>query len=339
MPLRALAVPAVLLAALIGVGELWIVREVRDADLRAMKSREAIWLQRVRQIETRTAPADVVFLGDSTVESAIDDALFGSQTGLAALNLGLTGDLGTYGDYAVLSRYLERFPAPRAVVVWHAIDVWGRDLDPQLFAFTHPGPRDTLRGMGNVLRRPRTFKARVASPIDATGLVVQNLLMRVPSYRYRGWLKTRGVAAGVHTADGLAANVPHRRLSDQIRLLRGATFQISSDSRFWFHALVDLARRHGCVLLAARAPLHEAFHGSRDVRPFVEQSNQFLDGFLASYTDVVQINNTNPTFTAEQGYDDKDHVASAGRAYLTHYYADRVTAFLRTRNRGSAAPP
>jgi len=309
--------------ALVGAGECGIsARAGRQQP--TLGSRETIWLERTRELRAQAAPVDVVFLGDSTVERAIDDQLVGEESGLTALNLGLTGDLGTYGDYAILKRYLRRLPPPRALVVWHAVDVWGRDVDPQLFGFTEPDLHDTLLAVRRRLGDSRNAKGLVASPIAALGLVTQSGLMRIPSYRYRGWLRGASGPALRDPAALLGANAPHRVLDEQIRQLAGASFAISSESRFWFGALVDLARRHGIVVLAARAPLHERFRGDPAVRAFIDESNRALTAFFDAQPGVVQLAPENPVFTADQGYDDKDHVGPLGRTYLSGYYARQV---------------
>ena len=310
--------------ALVWAGECWVSVRAQKGELPALKSRETIWLKRAREIAAQRTPVDVVFLGDSTVERAIDDRLFGEQSGLTALNLGLTGDLGTYGDYAILKRYLRRLPAPRAVVVWHAVDVWGRDVDPQLFGFTEPDLRDILVAVRRRLAEPRNPKRLFASPIEALGLFTQSGLMRIPSYRYRGWLRSASGLASDDPAELLGVNAPHRALEQQIRQLGGTSFHLSSESRFWFAALVDLARRHGIVVLAARAPLHERFRDHPAVREFIEESNQALTAFFDSQPGVVQLGRENPVFTVDQGYDDKDHVGPRGRLYLSDYYARQV---------------
>jgi hypothetical protein len=312
------------LLALVGAGECAISALAARQERPTLGSRETIWLERTRALRAQAAPVDVVFLGDSTVERAIDDRLFGEASGLTALNLGLTGDLGTYGDYAILKRYLRRLPPPRALVVWHALDVWGRDVDPQLFGFTEPDLRDTLLAVRRRLGDSRNAKALVASPIAALDLVTQSAVMRIPSYRYRGWLRGAAGPAGRDPAELLGANAPHRVLDEQIRQLSGASFRISSESRFWFGALVDLARRHGIVVLAARAPLHERFRGDPAVRELIEESNRALTAFFDSQPGVVQLARENPVFTAGQGYDDKDHVGPLGRSYLSGYYARLV---------------
>lgn len=318
----------VTIVAFLGLGEWRVAAWARTADLSALANREAIWLKRTREIGLRTKPAEVVFLGDSTMERAIDDQLFEERSRLPAMNLGLTGNLSTYGDYAILDRYLRRFPPPRAVVVWHTIDVWGRDVDPQLFAFTEPEARDVGRAMRLTLGHPRTLKASASSPIDAGNLVLESLFMRIPSYRYRGALKTRLGLRFADSADQLGQNVPGRLLDDEIRQLQGASFSVSPQSRRWFVTLVTLAQRRGIVVLAARSPLNAAFRTNPVVRPFVDESNRALTQLFGSFPGVVQLNDDNPTFTAEQGHGDKDHVARAGQEYLSDYYARLVSQYL-----------
>ena len=310
--------------ALVGAGESLIAVLASRHEPPALKSRETIWLRRTREIAAQAAPVDVVFLGDSTVERAIDDEFFSEQSGLTGLNLGLTGDLGTYGDYAILKRYLKRLPAPRAVVVWHAVDVWDRDVDPQLFGFTEPDVQDILVAMRRRLGDPRNAKGLVASPIAALGLVTHSGLMRIPSYRHRGWLRSVTGLASRDPAELLGVNVPHRVLEEQVRQLGGASFHVSSEAHFWFGALVELARKHGTVVLAARAPLHERFRSDPAVGEFIAESNRVLTAFFAAQPGVVQLDRDNPVFTVDQGYDDKDHVGPRGRRYLSDYYARRL---------------
>ncbi len=81
-------------------------------------------LKKDLMLDSLTAPADILFLGDSTVNAAIDDDLF-YQTNHRwhSLNLGLVGDLVTYGDYWALTKYLRKMPPPKAIVIWHTVDV------------------------------------------------------------------------------------------------------------------------------------------------------------------------------------------------------------------------
>jgi hypothetical protein len=326
----------VLVLGLVVSAELLIARAGRGADVSSLKNRESIWLQRMRQIARASAPADVLFLGDSTVERAIDDELFAASGRLSCRNLGLTGDLGTYGDNAVLERYLELHPPPRAIVIWHSIDVWGRDLDRQLFAFTLPGSRDTVAAITALFSRERGLKAWIAAPVDTGSQLIQNALMRLPSYRNRSWLRNElslSLPVELPVRRAGVERTPVRDMADQIAGLRGRRFTISEDSRLWFEKTLALARSRGILVVAARSPLHRQVVADADSRPFVEESNRVLSEFFKGHEGVIQVNQENLVFDEAEGAGDKDHVGALGRARITQYYAGRLAELVPAASR------
>ncbi len=70
--------------------------------------------------------ADLVLLGDSTLNAAIDEQLFAELTGHSVQSLALTGLWGYAGSLALLERLIERRP-PAAVLLMHTSDMMGRE--------------------------------------------------------------------------------------------------------------------------------------------------------------------------------------------------------------------
>lgn len=69
---------------------------------------------------------DLVLLGDSTLNAAIDEQLFAELTGHSVQSLALTGLWGYAGSLALLERMIERRP-PAAVLLMHTSDMMGRE--------------------------------------------------------------------------------------------------------------------------------------------------------------------------------------------------------------------
>ena len=81
--------------------------------------------QQIARLEKSKA-ADLVLLGDSTLNAAIDEQLFAEFTGHSVQSLPLTGLWGYAGPLALLERLIERQP-PRAVLLMHTSDMLGRE--------------------------------------------------------------------------------------------------------------------------------------------------------------------------------------------------------------------
>ncbi len=79
-------------------------------------------IARVEQSE----PADLVLLGDSTLNAAVDEELFSQLTGHSVKRLPLTGLWGYAGSLALLERLVERQP-PDVVLIMHTSDTLGRE--------------------------------------------------------------------------------------------------------------------------------------------------------------------------------------------------------------------
>jgi hypothetical protein len=70
--------------------------------------------------------ADLVLLGDSTLNAAIDEQLFAELTGHSVQSFALTGLWGYAGSLALLERLIDRRP-PAAVLLMHTSDMLGRE--------------------------------------------------------------------------------------------------------------------------------------------------------------------------------------------------------------------
>ena len=74
-------------------------------------------------------PVDWLILGDSSGNQALVPDLLNRALGVSSLNLCTVGDLTLMNDFWMLRYYMERFGAPKGVLLVHSLDLWQRRLD------------------------------------------------------------------------------------------------------------------------------------------------------------------------------------------------------------------
>ena len=318
-------------AVLVLLVEILFARWGEEKEFEFSGTREAIWAKREREIAHSHDTADLLFLGDSTVKTAIDPALFYDLTRIKAMNLGLTGNLVSYGDYAILKKYLDTHRPPKAIVVWHAIDVWPRPLDMQLFAFTKPEFGDTQAALKNALTHVASPTDYVKWPVEYLAQILRNQLMKIPSYRNRLEIRKETdryfpVILHLGSGEGALEKDPDKNLRDQIRSVVQSPFHISPDMRFWFDKLIRLATENHIRIYGAHAPIHEGFMDGGAAEQKLLLINDTVNRFYDAHPEIQKFNIRSPVFRKEHSHGDKDHVSESGRRFLTCYYANHIQA-------------
>lgn len=316
---------------IICLSEFCIARWREYSEFKFSGTREAIWIQRDLEINQLKEPVDIVFLGDSTVKNAIDPELFYQLTGVKAMNLGLTGNLVSYGDYAILKKYLKNHRPPKVIVVWHAIDVWPRNLDMQLFAFTNPDFKDTQLALKNALTSVASPTEYLKGPVEYLAQLFRNQLMKIPSYRHRFQIRKETdeyipVFLDMDRENIIQKVDPDKNLKNQIRSVVNMDFHISSDMAYWFGKLISLANDNHIQIFGAHAPIHEIFMGNDSAKKKIAFINDNVNRFFDKHPDIKKLNTASPVFLNEHASGDKDHVSESGKMYLTRYYANLINA-------------
>ena len=86
-------------------------------------------------------PAEVIFVGDSSLGNCIDADLFTRLSGKQSLNLALNGLFGLEGSYEMILWALDRHPVKKVVVI-QTMDMLTRQRRPEAFIYTLHRPSD-----------------------------------------------------------------------------------------------------------------------------------------------------------------------------------------------------
>lgn len=232
--------------------------------------------------------AEVVFLGDSTLRSSVNPHTFAAQTGHAAMNLATVSNGGLMSDLYLLEEYLAAHPAPRMVVLVHALGVWQTDIHEHIYQ-TH---------FATVARTTKLLARGLITPLGAVDAL---LVSSLDSYRYRPYLRTLfDFLVELDTASLEGAQDRNARFRaaraelgwypDARSFTPGegaipagscAQLEISRSGRYFFDALVALAEARGFRLVWGPSPAYAGYVEA--LRPCVEAEETMLRAQVAAH--------------------------------------------------------
>lgn len=113
------------------------------------------------KIRNQARIAETILVGDSSLGTAVDAALFGQLTGAPAVNLALTGTFHYGGAYAQLKALANGPNKIRSVVLMYAIDAPASALSLDGSFFLSPIPIVPGLGAGSNIRLLRNYMRRL----------------------------------------------------------------------------------------------------------------------------------------------------------------------------------
>ncbi|GEM_PF-4445949 len=129
-------------------------------------------------IETERIAADILFLGDSSVTSNVEAALFEEKMQLKMYGLGTLQWLGLPSYYLLLRDYLEHQPAPRYLILMVTPETWTQNFED----------RYSLYFEAYFNRSPLLFKT-LGQGLSPALFFRYAVLDWLPSIRYRPYLQ------------------------------------------------------------------------------------------------------------------------------------------------------
>jgi len=230
----ALLTPLVLCASFCGMGANYKGQLGLLEPYRAPTSDEAIALIPIEYAIDEHEPNDVIFVGDSTCRSGLDPRLFQKLSGLTAYNLGSSGSLSIWGQFATLTAYLAHHPAPRAVVLCMS-------------------PVNVLQ----IQRAPEGSPGAAPTVVETTAGALYERFLRIygtPNFR-RGifadgtsslrYFINRGMSIAQGQLTAWVSGQTHDRLDDPLYGYESETYRTLSDKMRQSHGFFLLPRTHG----------------------------------------------------------------------------------------------
>ena len=272
-------------------------------------------------------PVEDLVLGDSSCNQGVNPVTLARALGdKRAVNLCTIGDMLALNDAWLLQHYIERFGAPRRVIMVHVYDIWSRNFDATRIGAIPVG-LTTLRRL-----RPEVQLQRwhLRSYLEARyfPMYSSNLSLRT---RLRpgdpGSSNTRGPRR-VDSLGFLADTVPfpdsvELDLKRHLRFLSNETFKLSRDNERSLRRIASLAKEHDFDVYIASAPVYRGLAESNEFREYFRQVQESLAGFAGEGSRVHLIFDPPMEFSAAE-MQNADHLVLAAANRYTEALAARI---------------
>ncbi len=253
---------------------------------------------------------ELVFLGDSSLATAIDEKVITKETGLRTANLSLTGLWGYAGSLALLERLLLQ-QRPPIVVLFHTTDSFGRERADLAYLLAHHRPLDVYLGSAEVRG------------------AVQSHLTSTKNFKkwHRAWQRGRST----HIDPTIDAVRQRHSMRDE--LFDAANYDEMLRERFEFQALnrdkaaylariADLCAQHRMPCLYAHGAIASPF--VEDVRRFLADVDPIIEGL-----GLTLLPDTPILLDYDEVGDSEDHVAMDKKTEITRLFAQTLKPYLQ----------
>ncbi len=240
---------------------------------------------------------DILFIGDSSLGNAVDVTLCASEYDLDCTSLALTGAFGYGGSLGILERALER-TTPKAVVVFHTLDMMSRDVSTKAYSLISPKKTSAL-----------------FSRFEDTVSTLWN-------YNYVAAIFKYGFTAPVPSEEMIAYDYP--RPNEDWSLTPEPSIpqwqpQINIGKLKYLNEIIAVCKEKGIPLLYVHGPLSAPYYrASRKFQPIA-------DSAIRS-TGINMPGNTPIMIPWKEIGDSEDHVNPAFRKKYTRLYLDIILA-------------
>jgi len=248
-------------------------------------------------------PTDVAFVGDSSLGNAVDAALFGKLSGMAAANLALTGTYGAGGAYNMVYSLIAR-DRPRLIVVMLSPDTMRRaDAFTGFFFSADPAHRWAQSPLA-IFELYFSLKA-ARRTLDEIG---QGGLWRLPDAIENDYITQRTHPMRRSLADEVANNP----------LLPG---MVAPAQIVYLGKIAAMCREHGIVCVYAQGPIYA--HYCRHSAVYLRQLDESV---RAAGLDVAA--DTPICMETDEVGNSIDHVKPDLKTPYTQRYFERLQPFV-----------
>jgi hypothetical protein len=296
--------------------------------LAAHPTNRAHALMRLKWDMVANPPPDVdtLVVGDSSCNQGVRPDVLSAALGGRAINLCTTGDSIAVGPAWMIGAYVERFGAPRRVILMHAYDVWKRDderLRRQAWVFGRH--HDLFLGRAPELDWSARERALVyvgeRLPLYSQPSASRTVLWNLDAARAYKPFKID--PDGFMPSSKARAGRVERDARKHIRRNKRRKPVISRYNRAAVSELARLSAEHGFALFVVHGPVFAGVWASEGVRRYHNGLSDKLEDLIAPAPRARLLFRTPRTYPAKR-MENVDHVVGSAAADFTVALAEEV---------------
>lgn len=283
-------------------------------------------------------PVDDLVLGDSSCNQGVNPVTLARALGdQRAINLCTIGDMLALNDAWMLQTYVERFGAPKRVIIVHVYDIWSRKFNWDRIGSIPIGLLSLRRLQPEVQLQRWQLRSYVESryfPLYSSNLSLKTRL-RAGDPVSRNAPGPRRVDSLGFLADTVAfPDSVELDLQGHLRFLQEDSFKLSRDNERSLGRIARLAEKHGFEVYLVAAPVYQRLAEADSFREYFARVQQSLAGQAGEGSRVHLVFDQPMAFAAGE-MQNADHLVLSAANRYTEELARRIRR-IEARPTGSA---
>ncbi|MBM3935148.1 MAG: hypothetical protein FJ319_12770 [SAR202 cluster bacterium] len=279
-------------------------------------------------------PTDWLVLGDSSGFRGFDPAVWQDATGEKAINLSATVQVVSAGYAMLLKGYIERFGAPKAVIVIHTYDAWYREVDTLAVGQTPLWGiwENRSAGLFSIVQSAKILLTKIF-PIYYSDTSLPSLVLRPYTIRFTAnpltiaTNRARVADNGFEPAPGTETDSVVSDLAGHLRFVSrvaGRNVELSDVNKAALHQLGELSDQYEFDIYLVNGPIHTNLNDDRDFQNHYSKLRQALTEEIGPFKRLHLLPGEPKTFETHQLFNSIDHVTGESAESYTRWLADRV---------------
>jgi len=276
-------------------------------------------------LESLSAPVDWLILGDSSGNQGFDPRVLQSEHGLSSVNLATFANWGAVDDAWMLELYVQRFGAPRAVVLIFVYDLYERSFNPNLlaqipikFSYWRDYSFSLHLSWPEELHDLLTRYVPLYSQHRSIAGIIEDILRPEPKQWPEfidGFMIQRNASPPTVEAD---------RLEHLDKLAKASPFIVSNVNKEALAYIITLAESQGFTVYLKDSPIDEVLYNDPVFQAHYQQIQAWLRSFEAESRAFVYLDE--PSLFQPNMLQNADHVTVEGATIFTRQVAELILA-------------
>jgi hypothetical protein len=284
-------------------------------------------------------PVDDLILGDSSCNQGVNPAELTRALGdKRAVNLCTIGDMLALNDAWMLQTYIERFGAPKRVIIVHVYDIWSRSFDWNRVGTIPVGLTRLRRLEPEVTLKRWQLRSYMESryfPLYTNNRSLQSKL-RLGDPALELSPGPRRVNPLGFLADSVAfPDSVTKDFQAHLEYLAKNDFKLSRDNARGLAAISALAREHNFPVYLAPAPMYDSLAGNERFRRYYSGVHEAL---AQASTGNMHLLFDQPMVFPASELQNADHLVVHAANRYTRALAERIRAIEKAAGNGRTKP-
>tara|TARA_Y100000589_G_scaffold327808_1_gene370417 strand:- start:679 stop:1644 length:966 start_codon:yes stop_codon:yes gene_type:complete len=275
---------------------------------------------------------DMLILGDSSGNQAVDPVIFKQQLDIDSLNLCTTGGTTLIDDRMMLEDYLQKHDPPKAVMLVHVYDVWFRQAKLEALSHIPVSVAQLSRSAGadelSLQDQAKLYTYRYLS-LYHQNQSLQSIILKPHRYLQLQWdWPSSGFNAQTkHTPEAWKADLRYHTAKAQV-LKNVSIHQYNLRELQLINAL---AKKHQMQVLLVMSPISSELYKQPIFGDFYRQITDALAEYAQQH-DQVQLIFEKPLVVGGAHMQSADHVLADAAAFYTTQLAQQIRPVFEQEN-------